>query len=83
MRKIDFTIAVAVHNVEAHLKECLDSIVGQLDDSMQLILVDDGSTDGCGKICDLYSKKDNRIEVIHQKNGGLSAARNTAIEHAQ
>ncbi len=82
MGEIDFTIAVAVYNVENYLKECLDSIIGQLDDSMQFILVDDGSTDGCGKICDLYSQKDNRIEVIHQKNGGLSAARNTAIEHA-
>jgi len=83
VRKIDFTIAVAIYNVEAHLKECLDSIIGQLDDSMQLILVDDGSTDGCGKICDFYAQKDNRIEVIHQKNGGLSAARNTAIERAE
>ncbi len=82
MRKIDFTIAVAIYNVENYLRECLDSILVQLDDSMQLILVDDGSFDSCGKICDFYAQKDDRVEVIHQKNGGLSAARNTAIEHA-
>ncbi len=82
MKKIDFTIAVAIYHVEAYLEECIDSIVGQLDDSMELILVDDGSPDGCGKICDRYAEKDHRIVVIHQKNGGLSAARNTAIAHA-
>lgn len=82
MRDIDFTVAVAIYNVEAYLKECIDSIIGQLDDRTQLILVDDGSTDGSGEICDLYAQKDHRIEVIHQKNGGLSAARNTAIERA-
>lgn len=82
MKKIDFTIAVAIYKVEAYLKECIDSIAGQLDDSMELILVDDGSPDGCGEICDRYAQSDDRIKVIHQKNGGLSAARNTAIEAA-
>lgn len=82
MKNIDFTIAVAIYNVEAYLEECIDSIIGQLGDRMELILVDDGSPDGCGKICDRYAQKDNRIAVIHQKNGGLSAARNTAIAHA-
>ncbi len=82
MKKIDFTIAVAIYNVEAYLEECIDSIAGQLDDRIELLLVDDGSFDGSGKICDRYAEKDNRIVVIHQKNGGLSAARNTAIEHA-
>lgn len=82
MKNIDFTIAVAIYNVEAYLEECIDSIVGQLDDRMELLLVDDGSLDNCGKICDRYAQKDNRIAVIHQKNGGLSAARNTAIAHA-
>lgn len=79
MKKPDFTIAVAIYNVEAYLEECIESIVGQLDDSMELLLVDDGSSDGCGKICDRYAQKDNRVLVIHQKNGGLSAASNTAI----
>lgn len=82
MKKTDFTIAVAIYNVEAYLDECIESIIGQLDDSTELLLVDDGSSDGCGKICDRYAENDNRIAVIHQKNGGLSAARNTAIVHA-
>lgn len=82
MKELDFTIAIAIYNVEAYLEECIESIVGQLDDRMELLLVDDGSPDGCGKICDRYADKDNRIVVIHQKNGGLSAARNTAIAHA-
>ncbi len=82
MRKPDFTIAVAAYNVESYLEECIESIIGQLDDSMELLLVDDGSVDGSGVICDRYAQKDNRITVIHQQNGGLSAARNTAIECA-
>lgn len=82
MKKTDFTIAIAIYNVKAYLNECMDSIVGQLDDTTELLLVDDGSTDGCGEICDRYAREDSRISVIHQKNGGLSAARNTAIERA-
>jgi len=82
MEKLDFTIAVAIYNVGAYLEECINSIIRQLDSGMELLLVDDGSTDGCSAICDRYAQKDRRITVIHQKNGGLSAARNTAIERA-
>ncbi len=82
MKKPDFTIAVAIYNVAAYLEECIESIVKQMDSGMELLLVDDGSTDGCGAICDEYAQKDSRITAIHQENGGLSAARNTAIEHA-
>ncbi len=82
MKKPDFTIAVAVYNVAAYLEECIESIVKQMDSGMELLLVDDGSTDGCGAICDGYAQKDSRITAIHQENGGLSAARNAAIEHA-
>jgi len=82
MEKLDFTVAVAVYNVASYLEECIESIIRQLGDGMELLLVDDGSTDSCGAICDRYAQKDGRIIVIHQKNGGLSAARNTAIECA-
>ncbi len=82
MKKPDFTIAVAIYNVAAYLEECIESIVNQMDSDTELLLVDDGSTDSCGAICDRYAQRDSRIAAIHQENGGLSAARNTAIERA-
>ena len=74
------TIVVPVYNVEKYLSRCVDSILDQTYTDFELLLVDDGSPDNCGKICDEYVKKDDRIFVIHQKNGGLSAARNTGID---
>lgn len=74
---------VPVYNVEAYLKRCVESILGQTYENLQIILVNDGSQDNSGEICDDYAKKHPRIEVIHQANGGLSAARNTGIEHAK
>jgi len=68
--------------VEPYLRKCLDSIVNQTYNNLQIILVDDGSPDNCGKICDEYAAQDSRIEVIHQKNGGLSAARNMGLSVA-
>lgn len=73
------TIVVPVYNVEKYLSRCIDSILNQTYTDFELLLVDDGSPDNCGKICDEYAEKDSRIFVIHQKNGGLSAARNTGI----
>lgn len=73
------TIIVPVYNVEAYLKRCVDSILEQTYKDFEILLVDDGSPDNCGKKCDEYAEKDNRIFVIHQKNGGLSAARNTGL----
>lgn len=73
------TIVVPVYKVEKYLNRCVDSILDQTYTDFELLLVDDGSPDNCGKICDEYAEKDNRIFVIHQKNGGLSAARNTGI----
>ena len=73
------TIVVPVYKVEEYLERCVDSILNQTFTDFELLLVDDGSPDNCGKICDEYAEKDNRIFVIHQKNGGLSAARNTGI----
>ena len=73
------SIVVPVYKVEPYLRECIDSILSQTYNNFDLILVDDGSTDACGVICDKYSSKDRRIFVIHQQNGGLSAARNAGI----
>lgn len=75
------TIIVPVYKVEKYLRRCLDSIAAQTYTNFEAILVDDGSPDRCGEICDEYAAKDTRFRVIHQKNGGLSAARNTGIEN--
>lgn len=74
------SVVIPVYNVEPYLKRCLDTVVNQSYSNLQIILVDDGSTDNSGNICDEYCKNDKRIEVIHKKNGGLSDARNAGIE---
>ena len=74
------SVIVPVYKVEAFLHRCVDSILCQSFSDFELILVDDGSPDSCGQICEAYAAKDSRIRVIHQKNGGLSAARNTGID---
>lgn len=74
------SIIVPVYNVEPYLVRCIDSILAQTFADFELILIDDGSPDNCGKICDEYAKKEARIHVIHQKNGGLSSARNAGID---
>lgn len=74
------SIVVPVYNVEKYLDRCVESILSQTLTDFKLILVDDGSPDNCGEICDRFEEKDNRIHVIHKKNGGLSDARNIGIE---
>lgn len=74
------SVIVPVYKVEPFLHRCIDSILAQTFEDFELILVDDGSPDNCGAICEEYAQKDGRIQVIHQKNGGLSAARNTGID---
>lgn len=76
------SVIVPVYKVEKYIHKCIDSLIHQTYANLQILLVDDGSPDNCGKICDDYAKKDNRIEVIHKKNGGLSDARNVAIKQA-
>lgn len=71
---------VPVYNVENYLRRCVDSILAQTFTDFELILVDDGSPDNCGAICDEYAQKDSRVHVIHQANGGLPAARNAGID---
>ncbi len=73
------SIIVPVYNVQNYLKECIDSILSQTYRKLEIILIDDGSTDSSGKICDRFREKDNRIKVVHQKNKGLSSARNYGI----
>lgn len=73
------SVIVPVYNVQNFLKECVNSILSQDYDRFELILVDDGSTDDSGNICDIFSKMDSRVSVIHKKNGGLSDARNSGI----
>ena len=76
------SIIVPIYNTAKYLPACLDSILAQTHDSLEIILVDDGSTDDSGKIADHYAKKDQRIKVIHQKNQGQSAARNAGLKIA-
>lgn len=77
------SIIVPIYNVEKYLNECIQSIVTQTFKDIEVILVNDGSTDSSGLICDLWVQKDERIKVIHKKNGGLSSARNAGIDAAQ
>lgn len=76
------SIIVAAYNIEAYLPRCLDSLIGQSYQKLEIIVVDDGSRDSTGDICDRYAKKDSRIKVIHQENQGLSGARNTGLSIA-
>ena len=76
------SVIVPVYNTEKYLRECIDSILAQTFTDFELILVDDGSTDGSGAICDEYAGKDNRIRVIHQENGGVTRARKAAMRIA-
>lgn len=76
------SVIVPIYNVEAYLCKCVDSILNQTYKNLEIILVDDGSPDRCGEICDEYARKDDRVKVIHKKNGGLSDARNAAIDIA-
>lgn len=74
------SIIIPVYKVERYLKRCVDSVVSQSYRNIEIILVDDGSPDNCGKICDEYAKADSRIKVIHKENGGQSSARNSGLD---
>lgn len=76
------SIVIPIYNVEKYLNECIQSVVNQTYENLEIILVDDGSPDNCPSICDEWAQKDSRIKVIHKKNGGLGYARNTGIDNA-
>lgn len=76
------TVVIPVYNVEKYLNRCVETVRNQTYKNLEIILVDDGSTDESGKLCDEYAASDSRISVIHKENGGLSSARNEGIEHA-
>lgn len=80
---MEISVVVPVYNAEAFLHECVDSILNQHFDEFEIILIDDGSTDKSGNICDEYESEYDKIKVIHQKNMGVSAARNTGIKNAK
>jgi len=77
------SVILAIYNVDPYLAKCLDSILCQDYKNLDIVLVDDGSLDNSGKICDAYAEKDARIQVIHQKNRGVSGARNTGVAQAK
>lgn len=79
----NLSIIVPVYKVEQYIHKCVDSILNQTFTDFELILVDDGSPDNCGKICDEYAQRDERVRVIHKKNGGLSDARNFGLKEAK
>lgn len=76
------SVIVPIYKVEKYLSECVDSILNQTYENFEIILIDDGSPDNSGKICDEYASKDNRIKVIHKENGGLPSARNAGLNVA-
>ena len=78
----EISIIVPVYNVEKYLKKCVKSILNQTLDNYEVILVDDGSTDSSGDICERLQSEDNRIKVFHKKNGGLSDARNYGVRYS-
>ncbi len=77
-----FSVVVPIYNIEQYLRKCVDSILSNTYKNIEVILVDDGSPDGCPQICDMYAEKDKRVRVIHKENGGLVSARQAGVEFA-
>lgn len=82
MKKPVISVIVPIYNTEQYLRQCVDSILGQSYGELEVILVDDGSTDNCPEICEEYKRKDNRVHVIHKANGGQAGARNCGLDAA-
>lgn len=76
------SVIITIYNVEPHIKKCIESVLSQDYDNLEIILIDDGSKDNSGEICDEFVKQDNRVVVVHQENNGVSAARNHGISKA-
>lgn len=76
------SVIIPVYNAEKYLRKCLDSVLAQSFADFEVLLINDGSTDGSGKICDDYAQKDARVKVFHKENGGVSSARNLGLDNA-
>ena len=74
------TVIIPVYNVQQYLARCVDSVLEQSHHDLEIILVDDGSTDASGTLCDQYAARDHRVKVVHKSNGGLSSARNAGLD---
>lgn len=79
---VKFSIIIPIYNVERYLETCVNSILTQTYSDYEVILVDDGSPDRCGELCDHYAESDSRVKVVHKVNGGLSSARNAGLDIA-
>lgn len=82
MRTVKLSVIIPVYNVEKYLDKCMESVLGQSERDFEVILVDDGSTDACGGMCDKYAEQDGRVRVIHKKNGGLISAWMCGLENS-
>ena len=80
MPNIVLSIIIPVYNVEQYINQCIESILIQTYHDYEIILIDDGSTDSSGEICDTYAQKDSRVKVVHKINGGVSSARNIGLQ---
>ncbi len=74
------SVIIPVYNVEPYIRKCIDSVINQTYINLEIILVDDGSTDNSGKVCDEYATKDKRVKVLHKRNGGVSSAKNAGLK---
>ena len=83
MKTAKISVLVPIYRIEKYLPQCIDSILDQSFTDFELILVDDGSPDGCPEICDSYAAKDPRVRVVHKENGGLLSARKAGLENAR
>ena len=81
-KQLPVSVIVPVFNVKDYVAEALESVLSQTHTNLELIVVDDGSTDGSGEICDDFASRDPRVKVFHQENSGISTARNTGLDHA-
>ena len=77
------SVNIPVYNTEKYLHRCIDSVLAQTYQDLELLLIDDGSKDSSGAICDEYAAQDARVKVFHKENGGVSSARNVGLDHAQ